>query len=86
MADDTSSSGFGPVSYKPKLAASAQRSEVEATLRSMPGVQGVGEGRDADGAPTWIAYCKDSDAASRLPATLAQRTVVPIVSGVIKAR
>ena len=86
MADDPRSSGFGPVSYKPKLAVSALRSEAELALRGLPGVEGVGEGLDVNGAPTWIAYCRDMDAASRLPATVAQRTVVPILSGVIKAR
>jgi hypothetical protein len=86
VADDSHSSGFGPVNYKPKLAVSPQRSEAEAALRGLPGVVGVGEGQDADGAPTWIAYCKDPEAAQRLPATVGQRTVVPVVSGVIKAQ
>lgn len=86
MPDVNYPRGFGPVSYKPRLTSSPQRSEAEAALLSVEGVNGVGEGQDANGAPTWIAYCTDPAAASRLPTTVAQRTVVPIVSGVIKAR
>ena len=85
MSDPTSMPGSGPVKYQPKSVVSSQRSEAEAALRSVPGVLGVGEGQDVNGAPTWTAYCRDADVASQLPGMVAQRAVVPVISGEVKA-
>jgi hypothetical protein len=57
--------------------------EAETALTGIMGVQGVGEGQDERGNPTWIAYVKDGSSAQRLPSEVAGRKVVPIVSGEI---
>ena len=73
----------GPVEYVPKQANAPDRAEAEAALRGIPGVEGVGEGRDPIGDPAWIAYLRDGSVAARLPARVAGRAVVPVVSGEI---
>jgi hypothetical protein len=78
--------GLGPVAYKPAERQSAERDEAESILRDIDGVRGVGEGRDDSGAPAWLAYVTDTTAASRLPAQIGQRRVLPLVSGEISAR
>jgi hypothetical protein len=87
MADYQSMPGCGAVNYAPKVAGlSAQRREAEAVLMKIPGVQGVGEGRDAIGNPAWIAYVREAWIGSRLPSLLAGRSVVPLVTGEISIR
>jgi hypothetical protein len=62
---------------------SAERSEAESLLRRIPGVKGVGEGRDQIGDPAWIAYVEDASVSARLPARIGNRSVVSEVSGEI---
>jgi hypothetical protein len=74
---------FGPVEYAPQQDSSPDRAEAEAALHRIPGVEGVGEGRDQIGDLAWIAYLRDRSVAARLPARIAGRAVVPLVSGEI---
>jgi len=69
------------VQYAPSEHVSLERATVEATLSAIPGVKGVGEGRDAIGDPAWIAYVQDSATAARLPRYAAGRAVLPEISG-----
>lgn len=71
----------GPVTYRPSESAHADRREAEACLTLIPGVEGVGEGRDDIGNPAWIAYVRDAAVAKKLPAQVAGRSVVPEISG-----
>lgn len=73
----------GPVAYKPTESTSPDRANAETILREIPGVQGVGEGRDALGDLAWIAYVRDRSVQAKLPAAISGRTVVPQVSGEI---
>ncbi len=75
------SSGFGPVSYAPRRPVAADRREAEAVLTQIPGVQGVGEGSDSAGDPTWLAYVDDQAAAALLPTRVGRRSVTPMMSG-----
>jgi len=83
MADYTSFPDCGPVEYAPQQQVSPDRSEAEAVLRQIPGVEGVGEGRNAIGDPAWVAYVRDRSVSAQLPAHVGGRTVVPEVSGEI---
>jgi hypothetical protein len=83
MADYTSMPGFGPVTYSPKQAIAPERQKAEAVLREIPGVHGVGEGRDSIGNPAWIAYVQDASVAQRLPKRIGDRDVVPLTTGKI---
>ena len=80
---DNPLSGCGPVTYNPTETVSADRRDAEALLSRIPGVEGVGEGRNAIGDPAWIVYVRDSSVAARLPARVSGRTVVPEISGEI---
>jgi hypothetical protein len=72
----------GPTAYTPAATApAAGRTNAEATLTRIPGVQGMGEGRDAVGDPAWIAYVSDRSVAAQLPARLEGRAVVPELTG-----
>ncbi|WP_407523283.1 hypothetical protein [Methylobacterium oryzisoli] len=74
----------GPTAYTPAdTAPAAGRASAEATLTRIPGVQGMGEGRDAIGDPAWVAYVSDRSVAAQLPARLEGRAVVPEVTGEI---
>ena len=73
----------GPVQYTPQEQVSAERNEAQALLRSVPGVKGVGEGRDQIGNPAWIAYVQGPEVTARLPARIGDRSVVSEVSGEI---
>jgi hypothetical protein len=84
MADYTSMPGFGPVTYSPKQAMAPERQNAETVLRKITGVHGVGEGRDSIGNPAWIAYVQDATVAQLLPKRVAERNVVPIVTGEIR--
>jgi hypothetical protein len=86
MVDYGSMPGSGPVTYSPKEASNPQRQEAESVLSRIAGVEGVGEGRDHIGAPTWIAYVRDQSVVSRLPSQVGERVVVPHVTGEITAR
>jgi hypothetical protein len=86
MAEYSSIPESGPVSYSPKESVNPQRQQAESALRGIAGVEGVGEGRDDVGAPTWIAYVRDHSVVSRLPTQVAERVVVPHVTGEITAR
>lgn len=86
MVDYSSMPESGPVSYSPKESANPQRQQAESALREIAGVEGVGEGRDDAGAPTWIAYVRDRSVASRLPTQVGDRDVVARVTGEITAR
>jgi hypothetical protein len=83
MADFSSLPHTGPVEYAPREQASPERTEAESTLRRIPGVEGVGEGRDAIGDPAWVVYVRDRSVLSQLPAQVGGRPVVPEVSGEI---
>jgi hypothetical protein len=85
MADYSSIPGFGPVTYSPKQEVAPERRHAEATLREIPGVHGVGEGRDSTGNPAWIAYVQDESVAELLPKSVGDRDVVAVTTGVIKA-
>jgi hypothetical protein len=86
MADDTSVPGLGPVTYSPKQSLTPEREMAEAALRAIPGVHGVGEGRDSVGNPAWIAYVQDASVATLLPKRVANRDVVPMTTGTITTR
>jgi hypothetical protein len=86
MADYSSIPGFGPVAYSPKQEIAPERQHAEATLREIPGVHGVGEGRDSIGNPAWIAYVHDASVAELLPKRVGDRDVVPVTTGTIRAR
>lgn len=73
----------GPVQYSPQEQVPAERAEAEAILRRLPGVEGVGEGRDALGNPAWVVYLRDRWAAGQLPGRIGNRSVVPEISGEI---
>ena len=83
MARDKGLVDCGPVVYEPQEEASSGRADVEAVLRAIPGVEGVGEGRNQIGEPAWIAYVRDRSVLAQLPATLNGRAVVPQVTGEI---
>lgn len=83
MSDPVPPSYSGPVEYAPREHVSPERAATEASLRAIPGVEGIGEGRDAIGDPAWIAYVRDRATAARLPSHFAGRAVVPEVSGEI---
>ena len=83
MVDRNPLADCGPVPYQPKETVSGDRRNAEAALTGIPGVEGVGEGRDVIGDPAWIAYVRDSSVAARLPARVSGRTVVAEVSGEI---
>jgi hypothetical protein len=83
MTDRRALSHCGPVEYAPKEQVSAERSEAESLLRSIPGVKGVGEGRDQIGDPAWIAYVQDASVSARLPTRIGNRSVISEVSGEI---
>jgi hypothetical protein len=76
----------GPVAYNPHAPVSSARSSAESRLLVMPGVHGVGEGRDATGSRAWIAYVDNSAAAATLPKTIDGRTVIVEVTGSIDAQ
>src|SRR5215210_4542312 len=76
MAQRSSFPHSGPVQYSPTEVVSPDRSQAEAMLRQIPGVEGVGEGRDAIGDPAWLVYVKDKSVASRLPAEVNGRRVL----------
>lgn len=80
---DVPPSYSGPVEYAPQPDQAPDRTLAEASLRRIPGVEGVGEGQDPIGDPAWIAYLQDGSVAARLPARIAGRAVVPVVSGEI---
>ena len=86
MVDYSSMPESGPVSYSPKESVNPQRQQAESALRGIAGVEGVGEGRDDAGSPTWIAYVRDRSVASLLPSQVADRGVVAHVTGEITAR
>jgi hypothetical protein len=86
MADYTSMPGFGPVTYSPKQSVAPERQMAEDALRAIPGVHGVGEGRDSIGNPAWIAYVQDASVAALLPKRVANREVVPLTTGTITTR
>lgn len=73
----------GPVRYAPDETVSPERDTAEAVLRQIPGVEGIGEGRDAIGDPAWVVYVRDKSVAESLPAQVSGRRVVPEVSGEI---
>ncbi|GJD64502.1 hypothetical protein [Methylobacterium frigidaeris] len=73
----------GPVPYRPRQAVSPERREAETVLQQIPGVQGVGEGRDGIGNPAWIAYVRDTYTAQQLPARIGDRRVMAETSGEI---
>ncbi|MGB9364694.1 MAG: hypothetical protein WCE79_01640 [Xanthobacteraceae bacterium] len=83
MADQPAFSDSGPVVYAPEDQTSPERTAVETTLRKIPGVQGVGEGRDAIGDPAWLVYVKDKSVAKNLPGHVGGRKVVSAVTGEI---
>jgi hypothetical protein len=83
MSSPVPSSYSGAVEYAPQEQVSPERADAEAALRAIPGVEGVGEGRDPIGDPAWTVYVRDRSVAARLPARLAGRPVVPEVSGEI---
>jgi hypothetical protein len=83
MADFSSLPQTGPVEYAPREHASPERNQAEAVLRRIPGVEGVGEGRNAIGDPAWVVYVRDRSVLPQLPAQVGGRTVVPEVSGEI---
>jgi hypothetical protein len=83
MADYSSLPETGPVQYAPQEQVSPERSKAESLLRRIPGVEGVGEGRDAIGDPAWLVYVRDRSVLSKLPAQIGGRPVVPEVSGEI---
>jgi hypothetical protein len=83
MADYSSLPHTGPVEYAPVEQVSPERTEAESLLRRIPGVEGVGEGRNAIGDPAWVVYVRDRSVLSQLPAQISGRTVVPEVSGEI---
>jgi len=83
MADFTSMPGFGPVTYSPKQAVAPERQKAEAELKGIPGVEGVGEGRDNIGDPAWIAYVRDESVKTLLPKRVGDRNVVPLTTGKI---
>jgi hypothetical protein len=76
----------GPVAYDPDVPVSSARSSAEGRLLVMPGVHGVGEGRDATGNPAWIAYVDNRAAAATLPKMIDGRPVVVEVTGNIDAQ
>jgi hypothetical protein len=84
MADYTSMPGFGPVTYSPKQSVAPERQKAEAMLREIPGVHGVGEGRDDIGNPSWIAYVQDASVTQLLPKRVGDRDVVPLITGEIR--
>lgn len=86
MADYASMPESGPVNYSPKESITPQRQQAESVLRPIAGVEGVGEGEDHIGTPTWIAYVRDQSVISRLPSQVGERVVVPHVTGEITAR
>ena len=83
MSGPVPSSYSGAVEYAPQEQVSPERAAAEASLRAIPGVEGIGEGRDAIGDPAWTVYVRDRSVAARLPARLTGRSVVPEVSGEI---
>jgi hypothetical protein len=83
MADFSSLPHTGPVEYAPREQVSPERNEAESVLRRIPGVEGVGEGRNAIGDPAWIVYVRDPSVLSQLPPQVSGRPVVPEVSGEI---
>jgi hypothetical protein len=76
----------GPVAYNPDISISSARSNAESRLLVMPGVHGVGEGRDATGKAAWIAYVNSRAAAAMLPKTIDGRPVIVEVTGSIDAQ
>jgi hypothetical protein len=84
MAGRTPSPHCGPVAYAPQEQVSPGRAEAESSLRNIPGIEGVGEGRDAIGDPAWVVYVRDRSVAAQLPARIGGRSVVPEVSGEIE--
>jgi|CXWL01.1.fsa_nt_gi hypothetical protein len=76
----------GPVAYNPDVPVAASRSNVEAQIMAMPGVNGVGEGRDKLGNPAWIAYVDSNAVAAALPKMIAGRAVIVEVTGGIDAQ
>jgi hypothetical protein len=83
MAKNPGFSGGGPVAYAPRVQQSPERAHAEALLGAIPGVQGVGEGRNEIGDSAWIAYVKDSSVGSRLPKDVRGKPVIAEVSGEI---
>jgi hypothetical protein len=86
MSDYESMPESGPVMYSPKQAVNPTRQHAESVLRSIQGVEGVGEGSDSVGGPTWVAYVRDESVISQLPSQVGDRAVVPHVTGEITAR
>ncbi len=76
----------GPREYNPDVPISASRRDAERQLLSIPGVRGVGEGRDAIGNPAWIVYIVTKVIAASLPKTIGGRPVLVEVSGEIDAQ
>ncbi len=76
----------GPREYNPGISVSAARREAETQLLTIPGVKGLGEGRDAIGNPAWIVYIASKAIAASLPKSLGGRPVLVEVSGEIDAQ
>lgn len=76
----------GPREYNPEAPVSASRRDAERQLLSIPGVKGLGEGRDAAGNPAWIVYIVNKVIGASLPKSIAGRPVLVEVSGEIDAQ
>ena len=83
MANDTSFPDSGPVAYTPDEDRSADRQAAEAALSGIPGVQGIGEGRNPIGDPAWLVYVRDKSVTAQLPTEVSGRPVVAEISGEI---
>lgn len=54
-------------------------------LLDLDGVEGVGEGRDFAGRETITVYVRDQEVLESLPAELEGKSIMPMVTGVIRA-
>lgn len=84
MVDYKTLHGLGPVTYAPKQDVGSDRQQAESILRAIPGVHGVGEGQDVDGAPAWLAYVEHEGIADHLPKRVGERAVVAMNTGPIR--
>ncbi len=85
-ADDPPFAASGPREYNPAEPVSAARRSAESQILAIPGVTGLGEGRDALGNPAWIAYVVSRGIAAALPKAIGGKPVLAEVSGEIDAQ
>lgn len=80
----SSPSGSAAVEYLPQDGPSPL-SHLQHELLSLDGVEGVGAGTDPSGQEAIMVYVRDDAVLDKLPSELEGKSILPMVTGVIRA-